>query len=112
MPYFDYREMLIKELEERKKRNPSYSLRAFARYLKMSPSNLSTLLNARSGLSLQRALEIGEILGFSEEKMRYFCLLVEASDARCKKAKRMAQEQLHKLSIDNERQSISVECEH
>ncbi len=44
-------ELLGKEFSRRKQRNTSYSLRAFARDLRLSPSRLSEVLNGKEGLS-------------------------------------------------------------
>ena len=43
--------ILIKELTERKQRNPLFSLRAFARQLKISPAQLSLLINGKKKLT-------------------------------------------------------------
>src|SRR2546430_13739191 len=47
----DYRRVLRKELESRCRTSPRYSLRAFARDLKISPSRLSEILSGKQGLS-------------------------------------------------------------
>ena len=54
----------IKEtLARRKAKNPAYSLRAFARFLEMSPSFLSEISSGRKGLSRARERALREKLG-------------------------------------------------
>jgi hypothetical protein len=48
----DYRAFLKSELEERMEKNSSYSLRAFARDLTVSPQMLSLVLNGKKTTSL------------------------------------------------------------
>lgn len=46
-----YHLMLKKEFEERKKKNPAYSLRSFSRYLGLAHSTLSECLSMKHDLS-------------------------------------------------------------
>jgi uncharacterized protein (TIGR02147 family) len=57
--------LLIQELQFRKSRNTSYSLRAFARDLGVSPTALSDFLNGKRQLSKTNLLKISESLNFS-----------------------------------------------
>lgn len=52
------------ELESRKRKNPRYSLRAFARALGMSQSLLSNILNGKRALTAKQALKIANALSF------------------------------------------------
>jgi uncharacterized protein (TIGR02147 family) len=105
----DYREFLREELEERCSFNPRYSLRAFARDLKISPARLSEVLNGKKGLSQKAALALAELLKLSESDSRYFCELVASFHSRSPVAKSVAQAKLrahwgtgieHNLQID------------
>lgn len=91
-----YQNILEVLLEERRKRNPSYSLRAFARDLGVSGSRLSEILNGKQGLSLKYARKFSDILQFDEDESEYFCNLVVSSHSRRKldreSAKRKIQE--------------------
>jgi uncharacterized protein (TIGR02147 family) len=78
----NYRELLKFEFETRHRQNAAYSLRAFARDLGLSPSRLSEILQGKQGLSPTRAREVGRRLGFKEEKLDWFCKLVQAQSAR------------------------------
>ncbi len=51
----DYRSTLKSKLADRRRRNPSYSLRAFARDLGMSASHLSEVIRRKGRLSLRSA---------------------------------------------------------
>jgi uncharacterized protein (TIGR02147 family) len=63
------RMLLIKEFQNRKSKNPSYSLRAFARYLDLFPSALSELLNAKRPVSVRVGEKILQRLPVSADEM-------------------------------------------
>ena len=71
-----YRNVLRQELLDRQKRNRRYSLRAFARDLKMSPSHLSAVLNDVDRISVAKAEDIATRLGFAGAARRIFSDLV------------------------------------
>lgn len=56
---------LLNEFNRRKSKNPSFSLRAFAKYLRLSPSRLSELLSSKRTLTKTTALQIADRLEFS-----------------------------------------------
>ncbi|MGZ3699878.1 MAG: helix-turn-helix domain-containing protein, partial [Bdellovibrionota bacterium] len=60
-----YSELLNEAFAERKAKNPSYSLRAFARYLAISAAALSQVLSRKRDLSKRNALKVAERLGLS-----------------------------------------------
>ncbi|WP_373997878.1 TIGR02147 family protein [Bdellovibrio bacteriovorus] len=60
-------EKLRLEFESRKKRNPLYSLRGFARALSMDPSHLSKILNKRMSMSPKMAVKVIRALVKEEE---------------------------------------------
>ena len=66
----DYRELLQRELADRKAANPAYSLRAFARDLKVNPATLSQTLNRKRKLSLRNAHKIADHLSLSPEEIK------------------------------------------
>lgn len=53
------------ELQRRRVKNPSYSLRSFARDLDVDPSNLSKILARKKSPGKYLALKIGEGIGFA-----------------------------------------------
>ncbi len=63
-----FQELLANELKRRKSLRPSYSLRAFARDLKISPSFLSDLLTNKRFLSPQKAIALASALRLSDEE--------------------------------------------
>lgn len=58
-------QFLKQMLEERQKRNPNFSLRAFARHLGMSPAQLSQLISGKRPLTQKAAHKISERLDLS-----------------------------------------------
>ena len=77
-----YQDLLIHEFEVRLNRNPSYSLRAYARDLGISASNLSRILNGQQDLSLRKAQPIAKVLGLSGREAQYFYALIQAHHSR------------------------------
>ncbi|NRA67482.1 MAG: DUF4423 domain-containing protein [Pseudobacteriovorax sp.] len=63
------KETLRSEFAERKSRNPSYSLRAYARFLEISPTSLSLFLNGKRGLSEKAKRPILRKLGFLDGEL-------------------------------------------
>ena len=94
----DYRSILKSEFAQRCDRNSGYSLRAFARDLKIHPSRLSAVLNGKKGLSKDSASDVAKILGFAPREAEMFCDLVEATHARSAAARGIAQASLMRAS--------------
>ena len=90
----NYRNFLISELETRKRRNPSYSLRAFARDLEVPASRLSEVINGKVGLSEERAVKIAERLGFSASDRELFVNLVLSEHSRSAVIKKLSQQRV------------------
>jgi transcriptional regulator with XRE-family HTH domain len=81
------RVILQQTLLTKQKKNSRYSLRAFARDLRVSPSFLSEVLNGKYGISRQLARQIAERLGFDARECDHFCELadLEITDSRTRK---------------------------
>ncbi len=63
---------LKQEFNRRQERNPEFSLRAFARWLKVSPGQLSQILSGKRPLSPKMALALSNRLGHSpREKLDF-----------------------------------------
>lgn len=62
------RDLLVEELERRRLRNPSYSLRAFTRDLGVSLTALSTVLSGQRRLSRKNFEKVSEALLLSPDK--------------------------------------------
>lgn len=67
-----YREIIRSEFEKRRSKNPSYSLRAFARDLHVPVSRLSEVLNGKGGVSLKRGWALAEKLNLDESQKDVF----------------------------------------
>jgi len=61
----DFREILVEEFLKRRKRNSNYSLRAFARDLKLSPAAVSEVFRSKRKLSKRNILKVSERLALS-----------------------------------------------
>ncbi|WII71221.1 TIGR02147 family protein [Bdellovibrio sp. 22V] len=66
----NFRSLLQAELVERCRFNPSYSLRAFARSLRVEPSALSQMINGKRPITEKMKLRLGSALGLSVEQIR------------------------------------------
>lgn len=65
--------VMLKEIfAERKKKDPKYSLRTFAKQLHVSPSNLSEILNGKKNLSDKMAKSMAFDLGFKGREKDVF----------------------------------------
>lgn len=60
-----YRQRLLSELSHRQSRNPKYSLRSFARDLKISPTALSQVLSSKRNLSKSNLAKVMTYLKFT-----------------------------------------------
>ncbi|MCB0417748.1 MAG: TIGR02147 family protein [Bdellovibrionaceae bacterium] len=69
---WDFRFYLQDELLRRCRKNPSYSMRSFARVLKLDSSALSKILNGKRGISKRMLKRLGESLGLSPQDMVQF----------------------------------------
>jgi len=111
----NYRAWLKAEFAERCERNPRYSLRGFARDLRVLPSRLSDILNAKQGMSGKVAREVSQRLGWSPTEAEQFVTLVESEHARSQTKRTLAQEKLEKFehkTIDDEIFSVISDWYH
>lgn len=104
----DLSKLLSDTLEERCKRNPRYSLRAFARDLGVPAPRLSRWLKGEEGLSRTSAHALATSLGFSKEETNTFVTAMESRFARSKKMRESAKEKLKTLSAQY--QSLDVDA--
>jgi uncharacterized protein (TIGR02147 family) len=96
-----YRDILRHHLVERIESNPRYSMRAFSRDLKISPSRLSEILNGKQGLSEKWARKISTQLQLNPTETESFCAKVLATDGRAKETREKA---ALKLQADKKQQ--------
>lgn len=78
----NYRRYLTETFENRSLRNPSYSLRAFARDLGIGTSTLTELLQGKYGLSKGRIEKVAKALQLSIDQTEHFSDLVIRDHAR------------------------------
>ncbi len=90
----DYRNFLKEELARRSHLNPKYSLRAYAQHLKMSPGQLSRVLQGKKRMSSEKALEVSSVLKLKGNKREYFCNLVHLDSTKSPMAKEYIENKL------------------
>ena len=83
-------EVLVFELDARKRRNDSYSLRSFARDLDLSPSRLSEVLKGAHGLSEKSAITIAKKLKLKPAQEKFWYDLVLSECSRSQKVRALA----------------------
>ena len=105
----DYRKILRRELDQRCKLQPRYSMRAFARDLSLSPSRLSEVLNGKQGISRQAAKMIATTLNWDEQSTEIFCDLVESEHARGKTHRDLAKIRLQRHTINTDFHTLQMD---
>lgn len=88
----DPKDYILLEYELRRARRPSYSMRAFARDLNLSPSSLNDFMKSRVGMSVGRIEKIAQSLNWSDSRKEHFCDLILSKydkDAGVRKASAM-----------------------
>lgn len=93
----DYRRILNEQFAARKRKNPHYSLRAFARDLCISAPRLSRLLSGQIGLSPEAADLIARRLMLPDESAQLFRDSAEAIHARGVTQREAAKARLERL---------------
>ncbi len=83
----DLRLFLQSELIRRCKINPKYSIRAFARTLKLEPSELSKILNGKRGISHTKFHRIERALHLSPSQRSAFLIGLKEQREKQKKKK-------------------------
>jgi transcriptional regulator with XRE-family HTH domain len=76
-----FSEQLTREFESRRNRNPRYSLRAFAAFLRIDHSTLSQILRGARRVPVNRIRAWAKRLGMSEEEITLYVAAESAPDA-------------------------------
>jgi hypothetical protein, TIGR02147 len=105
----NYREVLRNEIVERTKKNPQFSLRAFAALMGMPASNLSEVLNGKKNISVERAYSISEKLKFSVKEREYFVSLVQMETTKSETLKVELMEKVRTLNPRVQSQNIAID---
>jgi uncharacterized protein (TIGR02147 family) len=109
--YRDYRSYLRDELEHRLAANPRYSMRAFARDLKMSPQMLSFVLNRKKSVSPETAAKLADRLNLSPEDASHFVDLVMLVHSRQAPMKKLIEFRIEARAKTQDFQYRSIEVE-
>ncbi len=80
-----FSEIIFNKYNERKAKNPHYSLRSFARDLEISPGNLSDILNNKLKISLTKAQSVAHHLNLIDDEKKFFLSLIEFNNIGKKK---------------------------
>jgi uncharacterized protein (TIGR02147 family) len=94
---------------ERIRKNPQYSLRAYAKHLGLSPGGLSQILSGKKKLSVERAEVIAERMGLKSLERDVFLLKVEWASAKTEKRKSWILDQMRALSPTEVTHSVSAD---
>ena len=98
-------EFLMTTFNERKDKNPRYSLRAFARSLGVSSGQLSEILSGKRPLSHKLARRIAIALALTEEESQKLVFLVSQQsqflDMAGPNARQLSEEEITLMSIAN-----------
>lgn len=109
MENLTYRTILADEMNFRMKENSSYSLRAFARDIGISPSQLSDIFKGKTGLSSKKALSIAQGLGLSKNETDLFKALVEVEHGRSAKIIQSAKEFISSVEHNSKYKGLSLD---
>ena len=80
--FTDYRSYLRAAIEEKVRKNPAFSLRAFARDAGLSPSHISRALSGQKRLSASAAHLISQSLVLNAREVAYFQTLIELEKSK------------------------------
>ena len=95
-----FSEVIRDQFQNRAVKNPSYSLRAFARDLGLTSGTLSDILMKKKGVSSKKASALAEKLGLESEEQEFFCKLVEANCSRTNEKRKSAESKLWKYNTN------------
>ncbi len=104
-----YREVLKTELLRRKTERPSYSMRAFARDIGITPPRLSEVLRGNEGISEKTAENIAVKLKLKPRQKRYWMSMVQKESSRSEILRRVAEKEFLKIKSENQDVRLSEE---
>jgi uncharacterized protein (TIGR02147 family) len=104
-----FQSFFTRELARRKRMNPSYSLRAFARDLEIPAPKLSQILRGICGLSGKRAAKVAQLLSLSSRDAEFFILSVEAKHSRSPLLREQARVSLARLVSSGDYESLDLD---
>ncbi|MES2801826.1 MAG: TIGR02147 family protein [Bdellovibrionota bacterium] len=89
------------EFSERQKKNPKFSLRAYSRWLGLSPAQVSQIMSGKRSLTVKSLNKISDKLGLSpyEQKKYLFALSSDKNSVTTKvQQKTLAEDQFHLIT--------------
>lgn len=85
---FTYRDILKEHLLRVQRKNPAYSIRAFARDVNLAHTSLGAVLRGKKNLSVETAYNVAKKLHFDDKTLKGFCLLVDYEHTKTPERKR------------------------
>lgn len=104
-----YRQAIQHAFDERMQLNPRYSLRAFARYLGLSPGFLSQVLSGKRGLNQEKASFVFKKLGIPAVQQKLYSLEIQKNHLRSEKTKSQVQKQIESTRQQSEAHLVQQE---
>jgi uncharacterized protein (TIGR02147 family) len=92
----DFKSLLQEELLKRCRKNPSYSLRSFAKYLGIGHSALTEMLNGKRSITKKSMEKLGLVLGLSMNELEGYKMSANCSQTEAEKQQASYQQ----LTID------------
>ncbi len=105
----NYRAYLRSTFADRALKNPSYSLRGFAKHVGLNHATLSLVLKGDRNLSLDRAQNVAQKLGLQSSELEYFTDLVQFESTKNPEVRSMLQEKLNRFSTRTKSYDLSVD---
>ncbi len=106
--YFDYRCYINDYIEASKKRNPSLSLRSFAKKVSLSPSYISMIILRKKKLSKKNALLLSREFQFKHNEEIFFIALIEFNDCPDPKQKIYLEKRLRKMKAEETLKKVDI----
>ena len=94
----NYRYLISHELKTRVQKNPSYSLRAFAKFLGVSPAYISQIFSQKRVLSDERAKDFSKKFKWPSKKRKLFLALIQYERSKDLQVKQDFLDQIEDLS--------------
>ncbi|WP_413293816.1 TIGR02147 family protein [Bdellovibrio sp. HCB185ZH] len=98
-------ELLKLEFDKRRERNPNFSLRAFARYLEVSPAQLSQMMAGKRTITVKSMKKMGSRLDLSPTEKS------EIAQSLLKEGSSQAEE-THRIKLDQDRFQVISDWYH
>lgn len=105
----NYRNFIKEEYDQRKQNNPNFSLRAYAKWLGISPAQASQLISGKRSLSRNMALKIADRIGLSPREKIELLETLSPEIAQDKASSRSSKE---KIQLQEDEFSLIADWPH